>query len=117
LGHFSGNCPANLQVAIGKVPCDKDNMGSGRAWSQCSLEKNGSTIPPPGVNLVGSFIGRECAGGDFAPECRQRVKIPSWAAQPHPSAVGSSTLCRNTPRPGITVLRLFDSSPPHPGAK
>ena len=90
-GDVSGNSPANLQVAIGKVPCDQDSVSSGRARRQCSLEKNGSTIPPAGVDLVGPFIGRECAGGDFAPECRQRVKFPSRAAQPHPFNTGLTT--------------------------
>src|SRR6266487_5757088 len=39
------------------------------------------------------------------------------AALPKPSALGFSELCRNTPRFGITVLRLLDSSRLHPGAK
>ena len=39
------------------------------------------------------------------------------AALPKLSEFGFSELCRNTPRLGMTVLRLADSSLLHPGAK
>src|SRR6266478_1135807 len=39
------------------------------------------------------------------------------AALPKPSALGFSELYRYTPRSGMMVLRLFDSSLLHPGAK
>jgi hypothetical protein len=86
-----GNSPANLQVTIWEVPSDHDDIGSGRTRCQSSLEKDRSAIPPTGVDLVGSFIGRECPGGDFPPECRQRVKFPSRAAQPHTFNAGLTT--------------------------
>ena len=74
---------AFAEIAVGKVPCNKDRVGTRFARGEMPSSRMDAPLRPALSMVLEPSLVVKGAGGHFAPEGGERIEFPARAAQPH----------------------------------